>query len=335
MKKLLLVPIIGLAAFAITSCKSGTNQSSSTTTETADSGKALKPAVKTSALTALTPATYTLDGVTRVAADIQVNAFINGGHEGDYDAAHHTCIWYCKDAWVRMSKVADSVGAEGVRFYFAKNSDGNYTAIPVITKQGPQNPQSVSGFSHTDFFLQKNPKIPNCGLSNSPVGHLGEVRPDQGASMYSATPDFSAYTPCPPNQSPHYLKAQQAHDMIYNNCGMQGVSNKFNSVSEWFDIGVVTSLASAIPGGGGVRLYYARHSSPGQYDNNVARHGLVIVLTKPVGTYQQDFFTCITFSGLYYQHLLPRDPGDGATDNGEECPTNCIGAAWSDQTINP
>jgi hypothetical protein len=316
MKKLVLgVWIVLMAA----GCHSGNAD-----TKTIDSGKSNSATVRKTPL----QTDYTLNGIAFSDADKMVQRFI--GNRGSYDHSNHTCIWFCKEAMIKMVKLASDSSADGVRFYFAKNESGKYTTIVVGTKKGTKNIYAYSGFNHDDYFQSLDPGTSVCNPGS--VGNqLGDITIARGATLYNpAGPPCTGLPTCGGNHSHHYLSCTDAYGMIYKNCGSTSVSNTINSTSEWFDLGILKCLVEKIPEKGGLRIYYSKHSAPAPHDN-VARHGFVLVLTEPdlTNKIQKDYFACFEVDNcLTYKHFTKQDPGDSGADNGEECPLVCDGATW-------
>ncbi|OCX52487.1 hypothetical protein BEL04_13575 [Mucilaginibacter sp. PPCGB 2223] len=296
----------------------------------------------------------TLDSIPFIRADSMVRAFINVSNERSYDDSLHTCVWFSADFFKAMCNKVDSLpDGDGIRFYFAKKGK-QYSAIPVATKVGSI--YSGNKYHHNDYFL---PKFLSVNTKCTKIfAFPTDNTPQRGARLYDTlkpkitAPSDSDCT----SKSTHYISSSKAYRMVYKNCGKGAKNGKFNATSEWFEISFLQQLAKLVPKDGGIRLYYAKSGGSIIKHGRLfpkGRHGFVLMVTQPDydKKIQRDKFVClpkidrkdfinkikdlltskISDKKLLSDALsLADDTGFGATDNGEECPTNCIGVTWSD-----
>ncbi|MFI5136447.1 MAG: hypothetical protein ACHQIM_01385 [Sphingobacteriales bacterium] len=283
------------------------NQKGKQTGNPADSAKA-----NAGVLAAPPPNSFTLNAIPGDTADAMVKKFtLDPGH---YDPDHHTCIWFSKAALRQMDSVLNTTAnSDGIRFYFARElSGGSYTTVAVSTLDGGVNPGDSTKHIHKDYFQTSNPSggIPM-------AGKLGDTTPAQGALLYSPHSPCKTADTCK-EKAQHYISCSKAYRMVYTNCKP---SDSINAKAEWFDKGVIKDLITAIPNGGGLRLYFAKHSEAAAGDK-VPRTAFVLMVTQSVNGIQTDEFVCLPIHPIYKQHHLL---GGGGTDNGEMCPVNCTG----------
>jgi len=272
-----------------------------------DSGK-----TNAAALAAPPANSFTLNAIPADSANAMVKKFtLDPGH---YDPNHHTCIWFSKAALQQMDTVLNTTpNSDGIRFYFARElASGSYTTIAVSTSDGGVNPQDTSKHIHNDYFQTSNPSggIPM-------AGKLGDTTPAQGALLYSPHSPCKTADTCK-EKGQHYISCAKAYRMVYINCKP---NDSINAKAEWFDKGVIKDLINAIPTGGGLRLYFAKHSEAAPGDK-VPRTAFVLMVTQSINGIQTDEFVCLPIHPKY-KNFIPLT--GGGTDNGEMCPLNCSG----------
>ncbi|MBB5397383.1 hypothetical protein [Mucilaginibacter sp. AK015] len=287
MKKLLLLSCVPLMLTACNSNSSKTPTDSTLQAQTAMDADSTHIRSRAIAL----PELITLNGLSLTKADVYVSDFIN--NPSVYKSA--TSIWFSKAYVNTIKKMLEKEGADGIRIYFAKHSNGHNIAI-VSTRE--------IGTTHQDYFEHSDPflKTPDAiGVVNYTTGN--------GATLYDRSPNCPINDNCNASYD-HYLSCSEAAARVKN-----FTNDKFVTTSEWFDIGLLDNLCKELDstdGADGIRIYYARNTNPRKNT-----HGFVITTTKTSGSnsgIHEDYYTCSSrFRDL---------------DNGEQCPTNCNGVTW-------
>lgn len=312
MKKLLFAISIAMVSLFAASCK----QKDKTGADQNDSQATVVAAAKTAALTSKNY--YTLNGISFNSADAMVNSFL--ADTGSFGINFHTCVWFSKAAFQQMYNIlSKDTGSDGIRFYFARTiPDGRYTVVAVATTDGGVDTTDHTGqrHIHNDYFQHLKPVLTGTDV----FGQLGAISYRDGALLHNP-----AGSPCPANTPPcpqtiHYISCDTAYMMVNPK-----TTDPINATSEWFDKGIINDLITATPANGGIRLYFAKHLAPVAPDT-IARHGFVLIVTvkDPSSDIQVDTYNCIGLHPFYKHPLF----GGGATDNGEQCPTNCQGTTW-------
>ena len=310
MKKLIFLFIAILAILSCTNHKAAKDQGE------ADSSVTNRILPKDSTLLK----SYTLNGLPLSTADSMVMRFSKD--KSSYQKIP-TSVWFSKKAFQKMYSTINNSAFDGMRFYFARDASNAYTVVVVSTKDmgllypGTDDWRHI----HQDTLQSMAPAPTQSGPEY--YGVIGKNTPADGARLFETSSPCEKLDNCKPNY--HYITCAEAHEMT--NCEQIG-PDKVNATSEWFDKGMIDTLIKFIPDNGGIRLYFGKRSKRA-FDDTVARHGFVMIITKPMpSNIQRDTFMCINLNNYFNNKFInkKRHPFDGGgDDNGEQCPTNCKG----------
>jgi len=271
--------------------------------------------------------------------------------------------WYSIDQIQNINNLlleeVDTVGTDGVRFYFGCTQPAEGTTklqvsiFPVSTK--PQQPDNAGQSNHGDYYDHTADYL----VTGEPFGAAIDDNAAQGitlgASLYN--------TVAPPsdvcnNPSNHYIDGNEAYAWVRKRCELNSACDQspLNTRSEWFSWCFITSLFNSIIQSrqtfnlDGLRIYLGKGYIDPDHPELGERDVFVLVPTQAGsnGTHL-DYYSCMedmllspfckpamslkvnkTFSSRaelvnHFKQLQPKSSFwySGGYDNGELCPDVC------------
>ena len=251
----------------------------------------------------------TLNGLTFKQADEMVRRFI----KSNQSSAPVTSFWFSEDFLDAMNMVLANEQADGVRIYFAKDSNDKNTIVMVSTRA-----ELLSGKPiHKEYFSRKTTLLDAAYAT-------AEVSYDQpkGADLYTLT----SYPQSCPHVSSHYLSPEQSAKWVqkFRDDQPAGSPLKINTSSVWYSRGIFRELKSLLQQANdrqlrsdGFRIYVMRKDDVMQTVSFVM---IPTIADQADDKIHKDYYDC-----LDKINMLPPPP----VDNGHECPSFCDdGATW-------
>jgi hypothetical protein len=254
----------------------------------------------------LAPKQTTLNGLTFQLADEMVKRYIKNS------ASSHpvTSFWFSEDYLDRLKIVLDYEGADGVRFYFAKDAVDKNQIVMVSTKDSIYDGQHIHKeyFSHNTMLLDAPYATPEFSYDEP-----------KGAELYT----ISRYPQKCSVVSAHYLPTQTAAQYVQKFRDDQPVGKplKIQELKNYLNQARAKGLDPD-----GFRIYFMRKEDTEQ---TVSLVMVATVADRNDKNIHKDYYECLEREWKF----VP--PGD----NGKECPSFCEpGATWGEPdktTPNP
>ncbi|MFI5159217.1 MAG: hypothetical protein ACHQF4_10155 [Sphingobacteriales bacterium] len=229
-----------------------------------------------------------------------------------------------------MISLLNAEDADGFRVYFAKvpspeksNSDYKNTIVVVATFNGGPIYKDSKSNIHRDYFENNIPYLNSSNISD--VNGVPHYDTDHGGATLFTHPN------CGPNDcittNPHYVTCKQAQNMVTGFVN-DSPNNDINGSSEWFDIGILNDLDTALmqTPNSGLRVYFVKRIYNDADSNGNFYHGFLMIPTKNINGVITDDYICLQIHPHY--KIKKMTGGGGGTDNGEQCPDNCTGVTW-------
>ncbi|MFC0513373.1 hypothetical protein ACFFGT_04150 [Mucilaginibacter angelicae] len=258
----------------------------------------------------------TLNGLDLAEAGTRVSRFLQNKNSSDAV----TNIWFSKayidsiHTLLKAEKLKKNV--DGIRIYFAKNSDNRNSVVIVSTIEGDPNPAADSKHYHTDYFDHDSPFLHS---NEAAVKEAYNNDTSTGALLYGPDPcaghncTVGIYNFIPCTLAYRYTKLFSKPLM--------------DATSVWYGIKLldhlVAELDSATKQGKvnvGIRLYFTKPNT---------HYGFIVVTTENIKGINRDYFDCYApFTELEKEGVKGQFGKFIVFDKGEECPINCKGATW-------